>query len=98
MASPERRRTGAFFTPFALVERVADAGLESILGYDSRDALERLTVLDPACGSGAFLVHVLERIASARAALGDDREQSVIRRETLTRSIFGVDVNPMAVW
>ena len=29
MASTERRRTGAFYTPFALVERVADAGLDA---------------------------------------------------------------------
>ena len=32
MASPERRKTGAFFTPFSLVERVTDAGLTAVLG------------------------------------------------------------------
>ncbi len=115
MAPVERRRTGAFFTPFSLVERVSTSALSAALGDDglralagepmpaarSRavlESLDRLTVLDPACGSGAFLVHALERIASLRSALGDGRDVSTIRRDVLTRSIFGVDVNPMAVW
>src|SRR5437764_9357921 len=111
----ERGRSGAFFTPFALVERVTHAGLETTLGAhgiaalqgaalgrEARDELsaqlDALTVLDPACGSGAFLVHALERLATIRAQIGDDRGVSAIRRDVLTRSIFGVDINPTAVW
>jgi Eco57I restriction-modification methylase len=115
MAPGERRRTGAFFTPFSLVERVSTSALASALDDDGRCALageplspararavlesiERLTILDPACGSGAFLVHALERIASLRSTLGDGRDVSAIRRAVLTHSIFGVDVNPTAIW
>ena len=98
MASPERRRTGAFYTPFALVKRVADAGLAEALSGESPDALRSITVLDPACGSGAFLVHMLERIADALIQHGDQRDPSAVRRRVLRRSIFGVDVNPTAVW
>src|SRR5262249_4149731 len=99
MGSSERRRTGAFYTPFTLVEQVANAGLDAALGErPTRFDLDRLTVLDPACGSGAFLVHVLERLASLYARLGDWRDPSAIRRDVLTRSIYGVDVNPTAVW
>ena len=115
MAPADRRRTGAFFTPFSLVERVSTSALAAALGDDGAralagepltaarartllEAVERLTVLDPACGSGAFLVHALERVASLRATLGDGRDLSTIRRDVLTRSIFGVDVNPTAVW
>ena len=57
-----------------------------------------LRVLDPACGSGAFVVHALERISRIRAIAGDTRAQTDIRRDVLTRSIFGVDSNPTAVW
>jgi hypothetical protein len=60
--------------------------------------LDSLRVLDPACGSGAFLVHALERIAELRALCGDRRDVGTVRRETLARSIFGVDANPTAVW
>ena len=99
MASPDRRRTGAFYTPFAIVATVTDAALDAALGdRPARANIERLRVLDPACGSGAFLVHVLERAAAALAGLGDRRDPSAIRRDVLTRSIFGVDVNPTAVW
>lgn len=115
MASNERRRTGAFFTPFALVERVAGWGLEAAIGDQlaqmldgnpidanrrdtARTRLRELSVLDPACGSGAFLVNVLERVARLLVHCGDTRDSSAIRREVLTRSIFGVDINPTAVW
>jgi len=61
-------------------------------------ALGGLRVLDPACGSGAFLVHVVDRLTHLRLAAGDARKPSVIRRDVVSQSIFGVDVNPMAVW
>ena len=60
--------------------------------------LRSLTVLDPACGSGAFLVHLLEQITMLRRAAGDTRGVAVIRRDVLAQAIHGVDVNPMAVW
>jgi N-6 DNA Methylase len=63
-----------------------------------RARIADVRVLDPACGSGAFLVHTLETLASLQARTGDTRSLAVLRRELLTRSIFGVDVNPTAVW
>ena len=57
-----------------------------------------LKILDPACGSGAFLVHALERISSVRVALGETGSRSDVRRSVLTRSIFGVDSSATAVW
>ncbi len=68
------------------------------LTADTRNTLTNLRILDPACGSGAFLVHMLECIANLLARSGDTRAIDVIRRDTLVRSIFGVDRNPIAVW
>jgi hypothetical protein len=63
-----------------------------------RRALGGLTVLDPACGSGAFLVHALERLATMATLAGDVRSPHELRRELLTRAIFGVDRDPTAAW
>lgn len=61
-------------------------------------ALEHVRVLDPACGSGAFLVYVLEELATLRTHAGDERTTGLRRRDVLTRCIYGVDVDPTAVW
>ena len=121
MASDDRRRSGAFYTPPAILERVTAEGIDewldsagistaaraAALANEPIDVTERgrllaavsnVRVLDPACGSGAFLVHALERLADIRGVAGDARPAAVRRRDVLTRSIFGVDINPMAVW
>lgn len=61
-------------------------------------AIRSARVLDPACGSGAFLVHLVDRLASLQVATGDDRPIGVVRREVVARQVFGVDINPTAVW
>ncbi len=62
------------------------------------ERMRNMKVLDPACGWGAFLVYALDRIARLRIALGDSNSLSDVRRSVLTRSIFGVDSSPTAVW
>jgi hypothetical protein len=109
MASGERKTSGAFYTPQTLVEEVVDRALDSVFPQiiqreataaddQTFDRLQNLRVLDPACGSGAFLVHVLERVAFLRIQLGEVGSIAEVRRLVLMTSIFGVDLNPMAVW
>jgi hypothetical protein len=99
MAAPDRKTSGAFYTPQDLVEDVTGHAFASLPdGRAQIEALRRIKVLDPACGSGAFLVHMLERIAALRREHGEAGSVADIRRRVLTSSIFGVDLNPMAVW
>ncbi len=121
MHADQRETRGAFYTPHALISRLARDGLIMALGasgvsahvcaaaldgealdprasVDLDAALRTLRVIDPACGSGAFLVHLLERIADARRVAGSIGTIAEIRRDVLARSIFGVDVDPTAVW
>jgi hypothetical protein len=99
MAAPDRKTSGAFYTPQELVEDVTTHALDSLLAGESPiETLRGIKVLDPACGSGAFLVHTLERIAALRKENGEPGSGGDIRRRVLTSSIFGVDLNPMAVW
>lgn len=102
MAAGARKASGAYYTPHELVERVTTHGLDAYVRSDGSsptlEALGRVRVLDPACGSGAFLVHVLDRLSEMRTRAGDDRPLDLVRRDVLAQSIFGVDVNPTAVW
>jgi len=94
--------THALGIPLEQLTRSGDENALPVLDAQGTEAalarLDRLRLLDPACGSGAFLVHALERVSSLRAWLGDRRPVPEVRRATLTTSIFGVDVNPTAVW
>ena len=56
-------------------------------------ALERITILDPAVGSGAFLLGALERLAELR----DPAHAARVKRVILRRNLFGVDRSAMAV-
>lgn len=57
------------------------------------DDLARVRVLDPACGSGAFLLGMLSRLARVRRALeGPGADVAEIRREIVGRTLHGVDV------
>jgi len=98
MAAETRRTNGAFYTPQPLIARLAGQAFAALGRHDDPSAARTIRVLDPACGSGAFLVHALETLAALCIARGDARAPSVVRREVLTRCIFGVDVDPVAVW
>ncbi|HVS31932.1 MAG TPA: N-6 DNA methylase [Thermoanaerobaculia bacterium] len=65
----------------------------------SASVLERLhsiTVLDPACGSGAFLLSALDVIERITRALSPERP-AALRQQIVERSLYGVDVKPEAV-
>ena len=98
MATTERRTSGAYYTPHELVARVGGRAIETALTEPALARVHALRLLDPACGSGAFLVYALERLADLRRELGEDEPLAAVRRDVLTRSIFGVDRNPTAVW
>ena len=107
----ERRAGGAFYTPAALVDRIVGAGLAALVGSRlgcSDDIADRrlaerdpaavavaadAAVLDPAVGSGAFLLGALDRLATLR----NEPTPYAARRAVLRRSLFGVDLDPMAV-
>jgi hypothetical protein len=74
---------------------------------DPRDAIAdellSLTVCDPACGSGHFLVAAARRIAKQLAAVREQNPEPTVDairhalHEVVARCIYGVDLNPMAI-
>jgi hypothetical protein len=87
----------------ALKEMLAghDPGLDPALRKRLDTSIRSLRVLDPAAGSGAFLLAALHRIESLRDVLegrpSDSFERFQRRREIIRRNLYGVDVNAAAV-
>lgn len=104
----QRKTTGSYYTPDSLVQLLLDITLDPVLdekearAADPAEELLKLTVIDPACGSGHFLLAAARRIATrvARYRAGGIPSASDFRhalREVACRCLYGVDRNPMAV-
>jgi hypothetical protein len=103
-----RKTTGSYYTPDSLVQALLDSALDPVLdrveaeANDPAAALLSVTVLDPACGSGHFLLAAARRIATrlARARAGGVASRADFRRalrDVVRACVHGVDRNPMAV-
>ena len=103
-----RKTTGSYYTPDSLVQALLDTALDPVLDRveaeadDPASALLSVTVLDPACGSGHFLLAAARRIATrlARArtrGLASPTDFRHALRDVTRACIHGVDRNPMAV-
>jgi hypothetical protein len=105
-----RKTTGSYYTPDSLVQELIKSALDPVIAQKIADhpenpieALLSITVCDPSCGSGHFLLaaarRLAEKLAELRAPDGavrpDDYRHAL--REVASRCIYGVDINPMAV-
>ncbi|WP_339156832.1 DNA methyltransferase [Bradyrhizobium sp. 2S1] len=109
----ERRRSGSHYTPRSLTEPIVRHALEPAfarLGSDaSPEAVLSLKVVDPACGSGAFLVEACRQIGARleqawnmygaeKPKIPPDEDEALhARRLVAQKCLYGVDRNPMAV-
>lgn len=102
-----RKTSGSYYTPTDLVELLLDETLDPVLDRAAAsahpvEALLSLTVCDPACGSGHFLVAAARRIARrvATARTGDPEPTPDAMREALrdvvARCLYGVDLSDLA--
>ena len=116
----ERKATGSYYTPDYIVKYIVKNTLEPVIEKKKQEWLGTsrpfaefllsIKVLDPAMGSGHFLVEATDQLArwlvqaweTARPEEADSKdvaEQDVhwARREVVRHCIYGVDLNPMAV-
>ncbi|MEZ5275378.1 MAG: N-6 DNA methylase [Opitutaceae bacterium] len=104
----QRKITGSFYTPDPLVQSLLDTALDPVLDRieaesdDPAKALLKLRIIDPACGSGHFLLAAARRIATRLARIRAEGTPSTedfrhALRDVTRCCIHGVDRNPMAV-
>ncbi len=107
-AGSERKTTGSYYTPSSLIKRLLDSALDPVIeealdADNPETALLGLRVLDPACGSGHFLIAAAHRIADWLGRLrseGNEPDPEMQRhalRQVIGHCIYGIDKNPMAV-
>jgi type I restriction-modification system DNA methylase subunit len=94
LPSDERKRLGEFYTPKEVIEYILDA-----VGYKPENETRGKKILDPACGSGGFLVEATQRLMERYRRAGfnfnnpDDAKQII---EGCIGSIYGLDIHPFA--
>ena len=109
-AGNARKLSGSYYTPDALVQQLIRSALDPVIEQrlaaspaQPVEALLAMRVIDPACGSGHFLLaaarRLAERLAQLRAPDGAVQPPHYRHalREVIAHCIFGVDRNPMAI-
>jgi len=106
LAGNQRKETGSYYTPTSLIDALLDTALDPVINEHAAsgrpDDLLKITVCDPACGSGHFLVAAARRIAKRYAAMlhGDDEpaheQVQQVMAKVVRHCIYGVDINPLA--
>ena len=103
----ERKATGSYYTPDYIVRYIVENTLAPLCEGKTVDEILSLKVLDPATGSGHFLVGVVDYLAEElithpdaphmTQAGSEETELAYWRRRVVESCVYGVDLNPMAV-
>lgn len=111
LAGNERKTTGSYYTPTSLIELLLESALDPVIAEavegkpreEAAEALKGLKIIDPACGSGHFLIAAARRVGGKLAELQENTAQpspDAQRRATravIAHCIYGTDINPMAI-
>jgi methylase of polypeptide subunit release factors len=97
---PFRKAQGVYYTPKWVVRLIVHATVGRMLEERSPDEIREIRILDPACGSGSFLIEAFRVLADywrEKEPPKDAAAEQAQRVDILTRNIFGVDLDPQAV-
>lgn len=92
-----RRQLGVWYTPTEVVQYMVarvDKALREDLDIADGLAAENVYVLDPCCGTGAYLTEVLQRIAANLEGLGLGALAGARVKQAATERVFGFEVMP----
>jgi len=93
----KRKEQGIYYTPSFIVDYIVENALKPVLDKcNSVGDLKKIKVLDPACGSGSFLIKALEVINEKYIELGAPANEFT-KLLVLTENIYGVDLDDQAI-
>ena len=101
-----RKKRGIYYTPKFVVQYIVENTVGRLLQERSHDEIRKLRILDPASGSGSFLIEAFDRLdryhqeARGTAQRSDEkaaRDDFLERLRILRDNIYGVDLDPQAV-
>ena len=94
-----RKELGVWYTPPEVVRYMVarvDRAVRDDLGIADGLAAENVYVLDPCCGTGAYLVEVLRRIAANLASRGLGALAGARVKQAAVGRVFGFEIMPAA--
>ena len=92
-----RKQLGVWYTPSEVVRYMVarvDKALKDDLGISDGLAGENVYVLDPCCGTGAYLAEVLRRIAANLEGRGLGALTGARVKQAATQRVFGFEIMP----
>ena len=92
-----RKQLGVWYTPAEVVRYMVarvDRALKDDLGIADGLAAENVYVLDPCCGTGAYLAETLKRIAANLQASGAGALTGARVKQAATQRVFGFEIMP----
>jgi hypothetical protein len=109
----QRKKDGVFYTPAYITQYIVQEAVGGWLAdkqtqikakqhsyewwQQYADHLKSIKVLDPACGSGAFLVKVFDYLQQQWQEIAKHININYSYHDILTNNLYGVDINPASV-
>jgi len=94
----KRKKQGIYYTSSHIVDYIVKNALGPILDKcKSVDDISKIKVLDPACGSGSFLIKAFNIIFEKYKELGSTLPEDLLKIKILNENIYGVDLDQQAV-
>lgn len=108
LAGKDRQLSASYYTPESLTKCLVEYALKTL--YEDKqhvDDLWQVKILEPAMGSGAFLIEAVNQLANKifqlekpNNGISADKKQKrlyKIKHQLIANNIYGVDLNPTAV-
>ncbi|MCX6702836.1 MAG: N-6 DNA methylase [Candidatus Wolfebacteria bacterium] len=93
----KRKEQGIYYTPAFIVDYIVRHALQPVLDKcKTMEDLYKIKVLDPACGSGSFLIKALELLNEKYKSFGHKGDE-MTKLNILVHNIYGVDLDEQAV-